>query len=443
MNLWEVRPIAHPSRPEMSETSEAILNDRRLSSFSPVVERQSADREAARLPFGISIFDDFAAAENDWRRFERDADCTVFQSFDWLSAWFRHIGFRSHIRPAIVLVRRADGEPLLLLPLGIVPGIVRRLTWLGNDLCDYNAPLIAKGFSGERAAADFPALWADIRERLQSNPQHHHDLIDLTKMPETLGGQPHPFLQLDVRLNPSGAHLVRLHGTWEQFYTNARSSATRRRDRTKRKRLGEMGEVRFVNPDSAEEIARTIGVLIAQKAKAFARMGVEDIFARPGYREFFLDLATDPRTRQLIHVSRFEVGPVCAATNLGLTFRKRYYHVLASHHDGEVSRYGPGAAHLRDLMARAIEQGFGEFDFTIGDEGYKFEWADTELRLYDHVAAANLRGRPAAAWALGSRRLKRAVKQNAMLWSGVKRTRALLASLLRRKPADADHPAAR
>jgi hypothetical protein len=31
---------------------------------------------------------------------------------------------------------------------------------------------------------------------------------------------------------------------------------------------------------------------------------------------------------------------------------------LASYDEGEVSRFGPGAAHLRDLMCRAIEQGF-------------------------------------------------------------------------------------
>ncbi len=425
----------------MSEPSEAILSDGRLSHFSPAMERQRAAAKTARLPFDISIFNDFASIEDEWRRFESDADCTVFQTFDWLATWFRHVGFRLRIRPVIVLVRDADGAPLLLLPLGIVPGAVRRLTWLGSDLCDYNAPLLARDFSRQVPAPRFAALWNEVRALLQSKAQHRYDLVDLTKMPETIAAQPHPFLQLDVRLNPSGAHLVRLHGTWEQFYTAARSSATRRRDRTKRKRLAELGEVRFINPDSAEDIMRTLQVLIEQKTKAFARMGVEDIFARPGYREFFFDLAADPRTRHLIHVSRLEVGTVCAATNLGLTFRGRYYHVLASHHDGEVSRFGPGAAHLRDLMARAIEQGFHEFDFTIGDERYKYEWADTELRLYDHVVSATMRGWPVAAWMLGSRRLKRAVKQNATLWNAAKRTRALFARL-RRRPAGANDPVA-
>ena len=66
-------------------------------------------------------------------------------------------------------------------------------------------------------------------------------------------------------------------------------------------------------------LARTMEVLIEQKACSFARMGVSNIFARPGYREFFLDLATNPRTRGLVHVSRLDVGTTWAAVNLGLS----------------------------------------------------------------------------------------------------------------------------
>ncbi len=77
-------------------------------------------------------------------------------------------------------------------------------------------------------------------------------------------------------------------------------------------------------------------------------------------------------------MSRLDVGPTLAAANYGLIFRGRYYHVLASYDDGPVSRFGPGAAHLHDLMRYAIEHGCNEFDFTIGDEPYKHDWCDTE-----------------------------------------------------------------
>ena len=65
-------------------------------------------------------------------------------------------------------------------------------------------------------------------------------------------------LGLRVTINPSGAYLTHLAGDWETFYAAKRSSATRRRDRTKRKRLAEFGEIRFVNPAStAETCARS------------------------------------------------------------------------------------------------------------------------------------------------------------------------------------------
>ena len=90
---------------------------------------------------------------------------------------------------------------------------------------------------------------------MQATPALRHDTIAFEKMPENVGAQPNPLLCLDVRLNPSGAYETVLGADWEQFYTAKRSSATRRRDRTKLKRLGEIGEVRFVDPQEGSEIA--------------------------------------------------------------------------------------------------------------------------------------------------------------------------------------------
>ena len=56
------------------------------------------------------------------------------------------------------------------------------------------------------------------------------------------------------------------------------SSETRRRDRTKRKKLAEFGEVRMVTPQEPAEIIRTLQTLIEQKSKSFARMGVANLF---------------------------------------------------------------------------------------------------------------------------------------------------------------------
>jgi len=185
----------------------------------------------------------------------------------------------------------------------------------------------------------------------------------------------------------------------------------------------------MLTPTDDGEIIRTIETLIRQKSRAFARMGAADLFARPGVREFYFDLATNPRTREHVHVSRLEIGATPASINLGFQYRGRYYYVLASYDDGEISRFGPGAAHLRDLMQRACELGLGEFDFTVGDESYKYEWSDTQTRLYDHLAAVTARAIPVVmllrvlSWA------KRTIKRTALLWRAYRGLRAAIASL--------------
>jgi CelD/BcsL family acetyltransferase involved in cellulose biosynthesis len=376
----------------------------------------------------LAVYEDLAAVEQDWRAFESYADCTVFQNFDWLACWQRHIGGLNGTKPVIVVARDAAGEILFILPLAICStGFVRELVWLGSDLCDYNAPLLAATFSERIGPAGFVPLW----EAITRHPQLRYDLVNLTKMPKTVGAQPNPMLQLPVTTNPSGAYLTHLSGDWETFYAAKRSSATRRRDRTKRKRLAEFGEVKLVNPQSAADTLGTLDTLMAQKARSFARMGVGNLFARPGYAAFYRAAATDRATRHLVHVSRLDVGATAAAINLGLTYRNCYYHLLASYDDGEVSRFGPGAAHLHDLLHQAIDRGFRIFDFTIGDERYKRDWCDSELKLYDYIAAANWRGSAIAAPMHAAKSLKRWIKQTPALWNAFSAGRALIGTLAR------------
>jgi CelD/BcsL family acetyltransferase involved in cellulose biosynthesis len=373
-----------------------------------------------------------SAIEQDWRAFEPHADCTVFQNFDWLATWQRLIGVRNGVRPAIVVGHDGTGTILFLLPLAVrSAGFARELTWLGSELCDYNAPLLAATFSARIDAKCFMALWATIAHGLQDNPRLHYDFINLEKMPETVGAQQNPMRYLGGTMTPSGAYLTHLTGDWETFYVAKRSSATRRRDRTKRKRLGELGEVKFVNPASDSETLRTLDTLMAQKARSFAHMGVANLFAKPGHAEFYRTLATDPATRHLVHVSRLDVGATAAAVNLGLIYRDCYYHLLASYDDGDVSRFGPGAAHLHDLLHYAIDRGLHIFDFTIGDERYKRDWCDTELKLYDYIAPATWRGALVAMPMLAALLLKRWIKQTPVLWNAFSAARAFIGSLAR------------
>ena len=390
----------------------------------------------------FTIYDDLAAIENEWRRFEQIADCTAFQTFDWLATWQRHVGQRAGVRPVIVVGMFAGGDTAFILPLAISQKRgVRALSWLGQEQCDYNAPLLAPYFLQRISVERFLAAWRALRQELARNPQWRHDWIAFEKMPQTVGDQINPFSALDVTLNASGAHLTRLGDDWEKFYRAKRSSATRRHDRAKRRHMSRYGEVRFVTTTAIDDARRTLQTLFDQKHRTFARRGIPDIFARQGLREFFLDLASNPQIRHQFHISRFEVGDTWAAANFAILFGDCYYHVLASYEDdAALSHFGPGTLHLRELLAHAIKLGLRRFDFTIGDEPYKDEWSDTTVKLYDYSAAATWRGRPASLASSVRRRLKRFVKQTPQLWKLVLRARAAAGAL--QHPRKSQRPAA-
>jgi len=387
---------------------------------------------APGLSVGIDteIHTDLAAVESEWRSFEQVAEGTPFQTFGWLAAWHRHIGAPDGVVPAIAVGRFADGRMAFLLPLAVEPRrSTRRLCWLGQKLCDYNAPLLARDFSQRVAPGRFVALWHELLRQLQSDPQLHHDWVDFEKMPQTVGVQINPFTYLGVTPNANSAHIAQLGDDWERFYRSTRSSATRRRDRAKCRRMAEYGDIRFVTAANADEARRTLKILMDQKSRALARKGIADMFARPGYREFFLDFASNPATRQLTHVSRLEIGTTFAAVNFAIAFGDCYYHVLASYCDGQLTRHGPGALHLRKLMAYAIKRGMRRFDFTIGDERYKNEWCDLRLKLCDYSAPATWRGVPASAAAKVRRRVKRFIKQTPLVWRLVSQLRSAFGAL--------------
>jgi CelD/BcsL family acetyltransferase involved in cellulose biosynthesis len=388
---------------------------------------------AGSAGINLSLHGDLGAIEQEWRTFEPRAACTVFQHFDWLAKWQRHVGSRRDTIPAILCGRDGDARLLFVLPLAIeTRGPVRRLVWLGSELCDYNAPMLCERFARQLDPGAFARLWRDIIAMLLTNSRYRFDLIDLQKMPATIGPHRNPFLDLPVLVNPSGAHIATLESDWDRFYAAKRSASTRKRERGKLKQLAQHGAIRFAHVRDGADVARTMDTLISQKEHSFARMGVENIFARPGYREFVLDVAADPGLRELVHVGRMDVGSTVVATNLGLTFRGCYYLMFSSYQDGDLARFGPGRAHLHELLRYAIDRGFGRFDFTIGDEAYKREWSDIELKLYDHLAANTVRGWAVVATIAAFRKTKRFIKQTPPLWRAFSKARAIAGWLSRR-----------
>jgi CelD/BcsL family acetyltransferase involved in cellulose biosynthesis len=151
----------------VGQAAESIVHARAPLRADPDAGARPIARPAGDI--SLVVHHDLAAIEQAWRAFEETAACTPFQTYDWLSAWQRHIGALNGVTPAIVMVRRGD-DVLMLLPLAVQGGtFARRLTFLGQELCDYNAPLLAPDFAGAIEPRRFADLWREIRALLQEH----------------------------------------------------------------------------------------------------------------------------------------------------------------------------------------------------------------------------------------------------------------------------------
>ena len=379
----------------------------------------------------LTVYERLAEFEAEWRELETHAELTPFQSFDWVNCWLSNVGSEKNTRPVLVVIRNDRGAPALVAPLCIEStGPFRALTWLGSQINDYNAPILGSDDADcQRIHDQFPDIWLEVVEHLRSIENFGFDLVNFSKMPALVGAHQNPFVKLDVTLNPNRAHMASLPATWDEMY-GRRSSNTRNRDRSKLRRLNELGEVKYIEPKNASEKLAITRKLLQMKSQQLAEMGARNRFAAESYRKFIEAVSkVDGST----HISALQIGGNVAAANLGFILNKRYYHFLMAYDHGEVSKFGPGAAHLRELLQFAIRSGAETFDFTIGDEAYKKDWCDKEMQLYDHRTSQTIRGQIAVFGVQHVTKSKRFIKNSNWAWPIYLKFRSTLAKLRSRK----------
>lgn len=381
----------------------------------------------------ISVHDSLESLEDVWRQLEATGDCLPFQNYIWLSTWQRHVGPHESITPCVVVGWDQLGNAMFILPLGIKRGWTSRsLVWLGGTLGDYQGPLLSASFT-RHVGIQFRRLWDDVRGMLP-----RHDVVALGRMPEYIGAQANPFMQFDhLALHASAAHLTVLNADWEDYYGRKRSSGSKKRDRQKRRKLAEFGDVELVSPEGTAAKLASFDALVDQKTRSFKRLGINNIFDRPGYNEFYRDLISNPDAEDNIQISHLRCGDDIIATNWGLSFKGRYTYILASYDDAHAStRFGPGMIQLMELMRKMADSGYQEFDFSIGDDDYKEQWCEVEVLLYDHHSATSALGQITLLPQLAAQRAKRFIKQTPLLWGWFTQLRAALAAFPKIRPAN-------
>lgn len=367
----------------------------------------------------VRVATGFADVETVWRSLAAEAPHSAYQAYDWLAIFHRHLGAAE--TPLIAVVSDEAGRPQALLPLVIGGGAVASARFMGGSHANFAMGLWRPAFAATLTAARLSAFLAEVA----SASPRPVDLFRLTAQPESWGGVANPLALLPHQPSPSFGYHLALGPDADAVIERVVSKDSRKKLRKKERALGEHGPVSFRRARDAAEAERFTDLFLAWKAARFRELGIPNVFAEPGTREFILEAATRGLAdgRPVIELSALMVGEEPVALFGGTVAGGRFSGMFNAMTSGPLTRESPGELLLHHLIRDCCARGLAVFDLGAGEAQYKSNLCDGVDPLFDQFIPVTWKGRLVAGLEALAMRAKRAVKQSDVLWPLIVRLR--------------------
>jgi len=322
----------------------------------------------------VSTSADFDALEADWSRLHDASGESVFQSYEWQRAWWRHLGEKDRARSLHVVVLTEGPElvaiaPLCLARVGIAPGVrLRRLEFLGAGLSDYLGVLVRQGH--EEAAAEGLAahLWSDVA----------FDVLALTDLTDESPSRAPLFAALGRYFE--GAPFVAeqcpravLKATVSETLS-AVPGPQRRTILANRRYLEAVLPVCLEFTRAEDTLAADVQDLMELHQTRWTGAARKGIYADEAVAAFQQEVARLFFRRGWLFLPFLRAGGTRVATYCGLLFRGSVSVYLTGMREVVVAgkKYAPGIVLHLMCMEEMIGRGVGVYDFLRGIEPYKY-----------------------------------------------------------------------
>ena len=394
----------------------------KLDAREPLV-RRPAGSAAAADEWQMEVFSSPHSIKSEWQLLEHQSSLP-FTSFAWSEAWFETVAKARDQQPVILLGRAPDGRPSFLLPfVKEKRGPFSVLLWPGGTHCAYQCGLFAPSCRAWIKTHGADAFWKQVFAALP-----HADAIAAYGLPGLDAERDNPLGALPSVDSSCVSYRFDLQPSWPALYESKCSARLRSDDRRCERRFNEMGFVRFLTGDSAEDRLRLVDTLLEQKSVQLCASGAPDFTAGAGVRAFYRRLVTSPYWAETStpFMACLEVDDKPAAVNLGIVDDGTFHGLVLSMGEGETARFGPG----RQLLKRTIEHfcglGLSTFDLGAGEEANKLKWCDQSVSRRDVLVPLTPRGRVFVLGMRGFFATKTAIKQSPVLWRLFSRFRRYL-----------------
>lgn len=284
---------------------------------------------------------------------------TVFQTREWLAAWWRAYG-RGRLLPLLVERR---GEPVLFAPLFAEAGMAFLVGSGGSDELDLIGDTACPGALEEIVAAAMDLTPDFVGIRLYHVP-------DDSTTGSRISGLAHRF---GLRAYDEG-HLAVPTIAGEDMAALLTDAAGRSSLRRHERGLERLGTLEVEHRRGGAELGPMLDAFFEQHVARWSMTSSPSLFLDARHRSFYRHLVAEAGDADWLRFSRVLLDGRPAAMHLGF------------HHDGtfvwykptfapDLARHSPGEVLLRHLFLAARDEGAVRFDFGIGDEAFKHRFA--------------------------------------------------------------------
>lgn len=371
----------------------------------------------------IEVRDDIPALAGLWHAFERRAARSIYQRFEWIAAWDRHLKGPSGIRPAIVIGRRG-GEPVFILPLGIQrKGGLKIASWLGGSHINFHMGLFDPGFAQAATREDVEELIAEIAHAIGPI-----DYFSLCCQPVSWEGVPNPLVFAPGLMRIAPVQTMSLDGGFATVLDRHNGRRKRKKLRWQENTLAPYGGFTFLRGDDEATAHMLLDAFLEQKAERLRQAGLRNVFADKGTDGFFHELigSSIGHEQPTIALYGIEVAGKIRATFAGGVDRGRFHGYFNAISDDELTRASLGELLLFKVIEDACARGLATLDLGVGEERYKSTWLDLEEAQFSSFIPVSAVGHLAAHAEKFRESVKLSIRTNPNLWPYVKYLRRKL-----------------
>jgi CelD/BcsL family acetyltransferase involved in cellulose biosynthesis len=342
--------------------------------------------------------------QGHWRElWEGTNTALAFNHPDWLLPWWPTLGKDSE--PYLVVTRNGDQlqgiAPLARYqtPLGPVlrpagEGVSDYTDWLVPDASEKHALVLE----------NLAAAIVDDQSWVGMELPGWRCASDARRLTETFGKR-----GLETRVLPGLAcPFVSMPDGFDTYY-RSRGSQTRYNVRSRERRLGEHGHVHYEHA-SADEAPRLLEDAMTLHARRWQGQHTSTVFSSSSAGRSFYRGSIPPAVRQgFADLALLKLDERVIASAIGFQHAHEFSYYMPAW-DPVYQRYAPSTLLIVHLMQYASARGATRFDFMLGDEPYKAQWATSEARVHTLLAA---RSSPVGRVWLGKTLLVHSMKQRA------------------------------